>query len=204
MTGRRYRAILLDLGKVLVDFDVREFGKRILPRAGVTADALRAAITAENLVVRYEVGAVDDEEFHRELCRRIGADIPWDYFLDAWTSIFLPTAILPDEVIGALAARAPLWIVSNTNRAHFDFIAGRFGFLRFFQGWILSHEVGAAKPDPSIFRMALERAGVEAQDALYVDDVLQNVEAGRRLGIDAFQFLGLPAFRDELALRGLL
>ena len=111
---------------------------------------------------------------------------------------------VPEEVIAALAAEAPLWIVSNTNKAHFDCIAGRFGFLRFFQGWILSHEVGAAKPDRRIFELALGRAGVAAHEALFVDDSLENVEAALAIGIDAFQFVGLPEFRQELAARGLL
>ncbi len=162
MTTRRYRAILLDLGKVLVDFDVREFGRRVLPRTGITGDELRAMIVAEDLVVRYETGAVGDEEFHRELCRRMRAEISWADFHEAWTSIFLPEPLVPEGVIEALAAQAPLWIVSNTNKAHFDCIAARFGFLRHFRGWVLSYEVGAVKPDPRIFQLALQRAGVEA------------------------------------------
>jgi FMN phosphatase YigB (HAD superfamily) len=204
MKSHQYGAVMLDLGKVLVDFDVREFGRRILSRVEMAPEALRDAIMGGNLARQYEIGAVGDEEFHQELCRRIRCDIPWVDFHEAWTSIFLPQPLVPEEVISALAAEAPLWIVSNTNKAHFDCIAGRFGFLRFFQGWILSHEVGAAKPDRRIFELALGRAGVAAHEALFVDDSLENVEAARAIGMDAFQFVGLPGFRQELAVRGLL
>ncbi len=198
------RAILLDLGKVLVDFDVREFGRRILPRAGITGEELRAMIAADDLALRYETGAVDDDEFHRELCRRMKTEIPRAEFNEAWTSIFLPQPLVPEAVIESLARRAPLWIVSNTNKAHFDFIAGRYGFLRHFQGWILSHEVGAVKPDRRIFELALHRARIEPCEALFVDDRPENVEAARALGIDAFLFMGLATFCEELAARGLL
>jgi glucose-1-phosphatase len=198
------RAILLDVGKVLVDFDLLEFGRRILSRVAITPEALRSAIFAEDLAVRYETGQIGDREFHGELCRRMKCEIPWDYFHSAWNSIFLPEPLIPDVTLAALAESAPLWIVSNTNRAHFDCIAGQFGFLRYFSGWILSHEVGARKPDRRIFELALDRAGVSAGDAMFVDDSPENVEAALALGIDAFQFKGLTAFEGELAERGLL
>lgn len=204
MKERSCRAILLDLGKVLVDFDVREFGRRVLSLVAITPEALRDAIVAENLVRRYEIGEVGDEEFHRELCRRLKCEIPWDHFHSAWNSIFLPEPLIPEETIVSLSEKTPLWIISNTNKAHFDCIAGRFGFLRYFRGWILSHEVGAAKPDRRIFELALNRAGVRAREALFVDDSPENVRAALALGIDAFQFRGLTAFRAELTARGLL
>ena len=53
----------------------------------------------------------------------------------------------------------------------------------------LSHEVGVLKPDARIFNTALERAGVEAERALFVDDQAANVAGARELGIDSFNYL---------------
>jgi HAD superfamily hydrolase (TIGR01509 family) len=103
-----------------------------------------------------------------------------------------------------LAARAELWIISNTNKLHFDFLRDRFPFFGFFKGFVLSHEVGAMKPDPRIFREALARAGSKASESLFVDDQLVNVEAARELGIEAFQFLSPDQCRSELRKRQLL
>jgi putative hydrolase of the HAD superfamily len=197
------RAVLLDMGKVLVDFDFANFRRR-LPKAEMTPEELRAAMAAEGLAANYETGLVCDADFHAELCRRIRVQLPWDDFVTAWNSVFLPEPLVPDEILARLARRASLWIVSNTNRLHFEFIAQRYSFLRHFHGSILSHQVGAAKPEPAIYRKALERAGVQAHQAVFVDDQPGNVEAARALGIDAFPFAGVEQFTRELADRNLL
>ncbi len=204
MTLKNYRAIFLDLGKVLVDFDLREFGRRILPRAGITAEELRQYILADGLAVAYETGSVGDAGFHQELCRRMKVNVPWPDFVEAWNSIFIEQPVISGDVLDKLRAKAPLWIISNTNKLHFDFIAQRYPFLRKFKGYVLSHEVGAAKPHPRIFQHALSRAGVEPHEALFVDDQAENVESARKMGLDAFQFVSADQFRLELEMRELL
>lgn len=192
------RCVLLDLGRVLVDINFNSFGDRMRALTGMEAEQLRAAITGDGLAHRYEVGLLEDKEFYREVCRRVNLHIPWDQLVEAWNSIFIPTPLLPEELITALAQRCPLWVVSNTNRIHFGFIRCHYPILRFFKGFILSYEVGLAKPDPAIFRLALVKAGVAAGEALFVDDLSINVEAAKGLGIDAFQFLNPDQFVREL------
>jgi epoxide hydrolase-like predicted phosphatase len=53
---------------------------------------------------------------------------------------------------------------------------------------ILSAEVGCAKPDARIYRIALERLGVQSKEAVFVDDMLENIEAARALGMHGVQF----------------
>jgi putative hydrolase of the HAD superfamily len=69
---------------------------------------------------------------------------------------------------------------------------------------INSSVIGAAKPDPAIFRAALTAAGAEAADALFIDDTLGHVEAARRLGIAGHHYTGPAALRDELRAKGLI
>jgi putative hydrolase of the HAD superfamily len=204
MTSDGIRAILLDMGKVLIDFDFLNFGRRLLPSTRLTLEQLRSVMAAEGLAAKYEMGLVCDADFHSELCRRTRAELSWDDFVLAWNSIFHSEPLVPDEILGRLARKAPMWIVSNTNKIHFDFIAERFSFVRHFQGAILSHEVGAVKPDPKIYLAALDRAGVQAHQAIFVDDQPGNVEAARALGIDAFTFVNVDHFTNELASRNLL
>ena len=99
--------------------------------------------------------------------------------------------LIPDELLRELACEHPLWAISNTNRMHFEFILKRYEFLKYFQGWSLSYEVGVAKPDPAIFEHALGKTRIPAAKALFIDDQLINVEAARRLGMNAIHFLNL-------------
>jgi putative hydrolase of the HAD superfamily len=196
--------LLLDLGKVLVDFDFTRFGRRIALLTGLDVEAVRAALGAEDLPARYECGFVSDADFHGEVCRRMAKQVPWGEFSEAWNSIFHAEPMVPAELVADLARRADLWLVSNTNRIHFEFLRRRFPMLGCFRGYILSHEIGAMKPDARIFAEALCRSGALPDDALFVDDQEANVAAARALGIAAFRFVDGEQFEAELRLRKLL
>jgi epoxide hydrolase-like predicted phosphatase len=58
-----------------------------------------------------------------------------------------------------------------------------------FDDLVISAEVGMVKPDPRVFHFALERLGVQPKEAVFIDDTLVNVEAARRQGLEAIQFL---------------
>ena len=204
MSASQVGCILLDMGKVLFDFDFTSFGERMREFTGLDLEPLRVAFTGGQLAIRYESGLLSDMEFYTEVCRRAGCQVSWENFVDAWTSIFRQDPILPEHLIRALAHQADLWVISNTNHLHFEYLAGRYPFLGCFKGYVLSHEVGVLKPDARIFNTALERAGVEAERALFVDDQAANVAAARELGIDSFQFLGPEQFVSELRQRKLL
>ncbi len=198
------RCIFLDLGRVLVDLDIARFGNRLKELAGVQPEELLTAVLGDALASGFETGRISEAEFHALVCKRLGKQIARDDFFAAWNSVFLPVPILPDDLIARLAQRVPLWALSNTNRVHYNFLAGRYTFFRYFTGRILSFEVGFQKPDERIFRRALAQAGTEASAALFVDDLLSNVEAARALGIDAFQFLNPDGFVREMRARRLL
>ncbi len=192
------------MGKVLVDFDLRLFAERMRALTGLEADQLRPAFTMDGLALQYESGRVGDAEFHAEICRRLGKEIPYAMFVEAWNSIFLPTPLLPDGLLSALATKAELWILSNTNRLHFNYIAGHYPFMRHFRGYVVSYETGFLKPDRRIFELALNKAGAAASETVFVDDAMPNVEAARAIGIDAFQFAGIEHFRQEISARNLI
>ncbi len=59
-----------------------------------------------------------------------------------------------------------------------------------FDAVVISYEVQLAKPEPEIYRVALDRLGVPAFDALFVDDRAENIETARELGLQTLLFTG--------------
>ena len=57
-----------------------------------------------------------------------------------------------------------------------------------FQHMIISAEVGVVKPDPKIYQLALEQLQVKAEEAVFVDDVLENIEVCQKIGMQGIQF----------------
>ena len=73
-----------------------------------------------------------------------------------------------------------------------------------FDGIVVSGHEGMAKPDPRIFELFCERAGVTARDCFFTDDSAANVAAARAAGWQAHHFTGAGGLRAELQDRGLL
>ena len=76
--------------------------------------------------------------------------------------------------------------------------------LRHFEHCVLSYEVGALKPSAKIFEEAVARAGCEAGECFFTDDLAVNVEAARKHGMDAVQFLSTAQLEEDLRVRALL
>ena len=87
--------------------------------------------------------------------------------------------------------------MSRENWAHLRTEA----FFRLFDGIVISAHEGCIKPEAEIFERLLSRYGIAPADALFVDDMQINVDAARRLGIDAYRFLRTPACYDEIRRR---
>jgi FMN phosphatase YigB (HAD superfamily) len=201
MNPARISGIFFDLGNVLVEVDYQKFSDGLTSLTGKTMEELRPAFTDE-LVGRYELGLCEEAEFISTLCGRIG--VRRNDFMEVWSSIFSGKLLVPEDVLLGLSRKYRLWIISNTNKMHFNHVRAHYSFLEFFEGLILSFEVGAAKPDPAIFNLALERAGIKPEEAVFVDDQPANVEAARKIGIDAIQFFNFAQLLQEFRERHLL
>ena len=68
----------------------------------------------------------------------------------------------------------------------------------------MSGQVKQLKPAAAIYRLLMDRNGLEARDCIFIDDSMANVEGARAVGMDAIHFTGAEALGRELAARGLL
>lgn len=95
--------------------------------------------------------------------------------------------------------------VTNTNVSHERVWRARFaGALDFFGAIYSSWEVGARKPDPAFFEHVLRSEHLARDEALFIDDLSENVAAADSLGIDAVLFTGANSLRDAFTTRALL
>lgn len=101
----------------------------------------------------------------------------FEVFFRARNDVVLYDDVLP--AFDALAGRYRLFAISNGN-ADLDAI----GLARFFEHSLAAREAGVLKPDPRIFVLLLERAGLPPQNVVHVgDDAVADVEGARRAGV---------------------
>ncbi len=195
--------VVFDLGKVLVDFDFSVAARKIAARGSIPPDQIREVIQESASLVRFESGQTTQEQFFDEIQRLTGFRGSLGEFASVFADIFTPM----NEMIALhdrlRARRVPTYIFSNTNELAVSHIRRRFPFFAHFDGYIYSYKVGALKPHPRIYE-ALERlAGRKGPAIVYLDDRLENVQAGAARGWQTVHHRAAPetiAAMQELGL----
>lgn len=179
------KAVVFDLGKVLVDFDYQLAARRLAPLSRLDTDSFRQLIDQSPLLHELETGRIDFPSLVDIIGQESGYDGSYEFFQEAFTDIF---SEIP-EVIGLHAQLRergiPTYLLSNTSGVASDHVRRRFPFFAHFNGYVMSHEVGHMKPATPIYE-ALERmAGLKGADLLYLDDRADNIEAALARGWQA-------------------
>jgi putative hydrolase of the HAD superfamily len=195
-----YKAVIFDLGKVLIHFDFKRGYQALEGLCPYPAAEIPKRIGSSDLVERFETGMVEPRDFVAQLSRILDLNVDYDGFCTIWNSIFTDP-LIPEAMLEGLAARYRLLLLSNTNAIHFEAIRRNYPLLRHFHALILSYEVKAMKPQAAIFEKAVELAGCRPEECFYTDDIAAYVEAARALGIDAVQFHSAAQIQEELGAR---
>jgi putative hydrolase of the HAD superfamily len=200
----RITAIALDLGNVLVRVDHYRFCRGLADhaQAPLAAAEVYAAVFDAGLEPGYDTGRISSEEFYQRVMSRFRLTLPYPLFCRLWTEIFDPMEDM-EEVVAHLALKYPLFLVSNTNSLHFDYIRGRFPLLRHFRQFILSYLVGSRKPEAGIYQALIRQAGLLPKNILFVDDKPPFVNAAQNHGLTAWLFTTPQDFQTDLKQHGL-
>jgi putative hydrolase of the HAD superfamily len=196
------KAVIFDLGRVIVPFDLNRAYSGIEALCGIPAAEVPKRIKPTGLVERFESGQIEPRVFFDQLSAHLRLEATYEELCEVWSSIFLPETLIPENLLAGLARNYPLVLLSNTNQTHFEWIVERYPLLRHFRSFVLSYQVGAMKPSPVIYQRAIEAAGVAPGECFFTDDIAEYVEGARGAGIDAVQFQSAPQIMEELRVRG--
>jgi putative hydrolase of the HAD superfamily len=176
------QAVVFDLGKVLVDFDYTIAARKIAARSTMSAEQMMGYFSREPLLFRYETGLLTTQQFYDEFRAVSGFTGTLDDFGGLFGDIF--TAIQPMVAWHAALREQGLatFIFSNTNELAVRHIRRNFPFFADFDGYVLSYEQKAMKPDAKIYEAVERMSGRSGGQILYVDDRPENIEAGASRG----------------------
>jgi glucose-1-phosphatase len=176
------KAILFDLGRVLVHYD---------HQATLTATAALWQLTVDEFgAIMQDVGeslgngAMDAETFYNFLRERTARDLSFEAFITAFAAgIQRDDSALTYALSLQQRSELTVAIMSNTNAAHVLWLDEHLPELREFDLVMMSNEVGLTKPDPAVFELALELLDILPEQAIFIDDIAANVDAARTLGM---------------------
>ena len=197
MTARDDRLLIFDLGGVLVDWDPRYV------MASVIGDAARLEWFLAHVCSEDWLGPVDRGEPFADAVARRQAEFPaWageiDTYARRWPEMVRGAIPGTTELLRELhAAGVELTALSNWPADTFGVARERFGVLEVFTDVVVSGFVGLTKPDPAIYRLALDRAGRRPEECVFVDDRAVNVAAAEALGLEGIHFSDAAALRSH-------
>lgn len=88
--------------------------------------------------------------------------------------------------------------LTNWSAETFPVALGRFEFLHWFEGIVVSGEEKMRKPQPEFYQVLFDRYNVDPNKAIFIDDNLRNVKAGRELGLTGIHFHSSEQMAEEL------
>ena len=192
MKNSKIKNIIFDLGDVILNIDVPVASKSFAELSGREQAEILELFSQNALFRQFETGELDEAGF-RNYVRKIldFSDLSDEAIDTAWNSLLLDLPPERVELLQKLAKNYRLFLLSNTSSIHITQVnkileasTGVEKLEDLFETVFLSYEMGLMKPDPKIYQKVLEQAGLEAEETLFLDDNLANIEAASKLGID--------------------
>jgi glucose-1-phosphatase len=183
MPPQKIRAIISDIGRVIVGVDVSRAMQGLSSGIALTPKEIWSAIEKDPRFPDLQDGRINARDWHLHIVRRLGGNLTYDQFIQAWNAALLPEPLQPDSLWAGLAKKYRLSLLSNTDPIHVAHMESTFTFFKYFPVRIYSCVVGTSKPNPVIYQDALRATKVKANEAIYIDDLEENVAAAKALGM---------------------
>jgi 2-haloacid dehalogenase len=197
-------AVVFDLGGVLIDWDPRHLYRSLFDDEA-EMERFLSEVTTQAWNYEQDRGRPFAEAI-AELTREHPdqADLIEAYWR-RWPETLGEPFHETVEILAALRATGiRLLALTNWSAETFPFAPPRYPFLAWFEAVIVSGEVELAKPDPAIFKLLVDRHGLEPARTVLIDDSPANVEAAGALGFRAIRFTDAAALRRDLNAMGVL
>ena len=200
---RSPRAIIFDIGRVIIHVNLErsfeDFGKR----DGLSADQVWTALLNDERWNDWQEGRMTPQDWHKHLTEKFDLPFTFEQFCESWNRVLDPVTILPEVLFERLGTKCRLALLSNTDPIHVAHIEATFGFVRHFPVRVYSCRVGTTKPAPMIYHHALREAEALPEETLYIDDLSENVATAVRLGMTGFHFTSPSELLSEFSRLGL-
>lgn len=197
---KAYKALLFDLGGVLIDIDYRAT-ESAFERLGVLDFKNRYTQFAQNeLFDRFECGQISPQHFVNLLLPFTAPGTTPNQVVAAWNAMigsFPPEKL---NLLDRLSKELPLFMLSNTNELHWVPVLQEWQKVSavplstYFNGIFLSHQIGQRKPQPQTFSWVCQQMGFAPQDVLFIDDSPQHIAGAQKAGLQTLFYQNAADF----------
>lgn len=198
MTSPKVRAIIFDIGRVLIRVNVARAMTGLADGLSLSPEEVWSALEKDPRWRDWQEGRMSPQDWHLHVSRRLGSKLSFERFVEVWNRALDPTPIHEEVFLEKLGKKYRLAVLSNTDPLHVAHMEKSYGFFGLFPVRTYSCRVGASKPNPVIYKEALRACKVRAQEAVYVDDVPAYAQAATQLGMQGIVFRSPEQLQSDL------
>jgi epoxide hydrolase-like predicted phosphatase len=191
------RGVFFDLGGVIVRTEYQSPRQRLADRLGMEYDDLNKIVFDSETGMQASIGAITSLQHWEAVLKRLKR--PAEEMIAIRDEFFAGDIVDRQilDVLRSLRKTHKTGLISNAWSDLRDFIV-REKMEDAFDHIVISAEVGVAKPEPKIFQIALEQAGVQAEEAVFVDDFYVNIEGCEKVGMKGIHFKDAASALQQL------
>ncbi|MCK5847478.1 MAG: HAD-IA family hydrolase [Bacteroidales bacterium] len=196
--------IIFDLGGVILNIDFHKAAEAFKDLGITNFENLYSRATQSNLFINLELGVISDEEFYTAIRELSGISISNEDIKVAWNELLLDFPKERLNLLKNLAGNYKLFLLSNTNKIHYDSYQndlqikhGIEGLEKLFEKCYFSHDIGIRKPEPESYNYVLEQNNLRPEETLFIDDTVLNIDAAVSVGVKAL-FINIDRGDDVL------
>ncbi len=200
MSAAPIRAVIFDIGRVLVRVDVEQAMRGLAKRIPLSQAEIWSAIEKDPRWQDWQEGRIRPHDWHLHLTKRLGGNLTFEQFRDAWNRALDPKPLQPDTLFLQLKKKVRLGLLSNTDPLHVAHLEQTYSFFQHVPAGSRTYScaVGASKPNPIIFSHALKAVRANAAETVFIDDIEAYVEAARQLGMAGIRYHSPQQLAAEL------
>ncbi|MBX2926710.1 MAG: HAD family phosphatase [Saprospiraceae bacterium] len=196
--------VVFDLGGVLIDWNPEYLYRKIFREEAEMRHFLSEVCTP-HWNAEQDAGRLLEEATQLLVGQFPAYEVEIRAYYERWTEMLGGALTETVQILEQLHRQGSHRLLALTNWSHetFPYAYSNFRFLHLFEGILVSGEEKLKKPDPVIYRLLIERYGIEPARALFIDDNAENVESARNVGLQAVQFTSAGQLREELKSAGI-
>ncbi len=181
------RAVVFDCGNVLNAFQPIAYYRKQGYEKTLCERICKEMFQSEEWQ-RYDQGLLTFSSLIEKLKEKYQEDAKWiDVFAKQWLYV-LEMIPAHQQLLDELSEQGyRVYLLSNIAQESWDYVSKKGNYRERFDGWVLSFEEKLIKPQEQIYRILLERYQLDAKECLFLDDLQSNVEAARKIGMQALQ-----------------
>ncbi len=200
-----FDTVIFDLGAVLIDWNPRHLYRKIFK----TEEEITWFL--DNICTSEWNDEQDAGRSFEEATEELVAKHPeWEVPVRAWYNRWQETIQGPiHETVDILKAikeseKYRLYALTNWSAETFPWALNTFDFLHWFEGIVVSGVEKIRKPNPAFYRILFDRHKIDPTKALFIDDNIKNIEAGKLMGLTTIHFQSPVQLKKELSQFGII